>query len=73
MLFTTQDTIVGDIAHNKIHFLKSGETMEFQESRDDFQIRELEHFLDIIYGTKQNDSTIDHAIRVLKLTQGENM
>lgn len=73
MLFTTQDTIVGDIAHNTIHFLKAGETIEFQESRDDFQIRELEHFLDIICGMKQNDSTINHAIKVLKLTQGENM
>lgn len=73
MLFTTQETIVGDIAHNTIHFLKAGETIEFQESRDDFQIRELEHFLDIICGTKQNDSTINHAIKVLKLTQGENM
>ena len=54
-----------------IHFLKTGETIEFQESRDDFQIRELEHFLDIISGNKINDSDINHAIKVLKLTQGE--
>ena len=71
MLFTNHDTIVGDIAHNMIHFLKTGETIEFQESRDDFQIRELEHFLDIISGNKINDSDINHAIKVLKLTQGE--
>jgi hypothetical protein len=59
--------------HNTIHFLKTGETLDFQESRDDFQIRELEHFLDIISGNKINDSDINHAIKVLKLTQGEWM
>ena len=73
MLFTNHDTIVGDIVHNTIHFLKTGETLDFQESRDDFQIRELEHFLDIISGNKINDSDINHAIKVLKLTQGEWM
>lgn len=71
MLFTNQDTIIGDIAHNKIQFLKSGKIIDFQESRDNFQIRELEHFLDIVNGNKQNDSNINHAIKVLRLTQGE--
>ena len=73
MLFTSEDTIVGDIAQNVIYFLKTGEKIKFEESRDDFQIRELEHFLDIINGKLRNDSDIEHAIKVLKLTQGGNV
>lgn len=69
-LFTRNDTIIGDIANNKITFLKSGEVIDFHEGRDDFQIRELRHFLDMIDGNAEQDSDIKHAIDVLKLTQG---
>jgi len=71
MIFTNDETIVGDIAHNKISFLKSGKSIDFQEERNHFQRRELEHFLDIVSGNKINDSDIAHAINVLKLTQGD--
>ena len=71
MLFLDNETIIGDIAHNKISFLKSGKTIDFQEERNHFQRRELEHFLDIIFGKVNNDSDIGHAVQVLKLTQGE--
>lgn len=70
MLFTKDDTIVGDIANNKITFLKSGKTIDFNENRDDFQIRELRHFIEMIEGKCEQDSDINHAIDVLKLTQG---
>ncbi len=70
-LYTKDDTIVGDIAGNKIHFLKSGKTIEFNEERDDYQIRDLEYFLGLI-GNKEDESCgIQHAIDVLRLTQGE--
>ncbi|ORU01006.1 hypothetical protein D081_0454 [Anaerovibrio sp. JC8] len=71
MLFTEEDTIVGDIANNRISFLSSNKVLEFQEERDDYQIRELEHFLDMIEGKVAEDSDIKHAIDVLRLTQGE--
>jgi len=71
MIFTNNETIIGDIAHNKISFLKSGKNIDFCEERNHFQRRELEHFLDIISGNKENDSDIAHAIGVLKLTQGD--
>lgn len=70
MLFTDDDTIVGDIANNRIQFLKSGKEIDFNEGRDDFQKRELRHFVDMINGKISQDSTIDHAVNVLELTQG---
>lgn len=70
MLFTKDDTIVGDMVNNKISFLKSGKIVNFHEKRDDYQIRELRHFLDMINGKCKKDSNIIHAIDVLKLTQG---
>lgn len=71
MIFTNNDTILGNIAENKIIFLKSGKTIDFKEKRDDFQKRELQHFIDIITNNAVNDSDINHAIDVLKITQGE--
>ena len=73
VLITKDDTVVGDIANSKISFLKSGRTIEFHEERDDFQIRELKYYFEILYEKKENYSTIQHAVNILKLTQGEIM
>ena len=69
-LFTNNETIIGDIADNKITFLKSGKILDFHENRDDFQKRELEFFLDMINGTKAPENGFTHGIKVLELTQG---
>ena len=69
-LLTKGDTIVGDIANNKITFLTSGKVMEFKEERDDYQKRELEHFLDMILGIVPYEDGFGHGIKVLGLTQG---
>ncbi|MDE7326494.1 MAG: Gfo/Idh/MocA family oxidoreductase [Lachnospiraceae bacterium] len=69
-LFTREDTIIGDISNNKIRFLMRGEEIDFYEERDDYQIRELEYFLDIISGRKKTDNHYLHGIKVLWLTQG---
>ncbi|WP_295916182.1 Gfo/Idh/MocA family oxidoreductase [uncultured Anaerovibrio sp.] len=70
-LFTKDDTIIGDIANNRITFLKSGKEIDFKEQRDDYQTRELKHFLEMVNGKIESDSDFYHAIDVLKLTQGE--
>ena len=70
-LITKDDTIVGDIANNTITFLKKGKTIDFCEERDDYQLRELRHFIDMVDSKSNSDSDIDHALGVLKLTQGE--
>ena len=69
-LFTKEDTIIGDIANNKIHFLKSGKEIDFHEERDDFQKRELVHFLNMIQSHAAPENGYTHGIRVLGLTQG---
>ncbi len=70
MLLTDSDTICGDIANNRLEFMRTGEIIDFKETRDDYQIRELNHFLDMIEGKVKPDSNIAHAVDVLNLTQG---
>lgn len=69
MVFTEEETILGDIADNKLIFMRSGEQIDFGELRDNYQIRELEYFLDMV-AKGVGDSNIMHAITVLYLTQG---
>lgn len=69
-LFTKEDTIIGDIANNKVHMLTSGKRIDFHEERDDFQKRELMYFLDLILGLCTAEDGFHHGIDVLKLTQG---
>ncbi len=69
-LFTRDDTIIGDIANNRISFLISGRTIDFHEERDDFQRRELEYFIDQINNPVTSANSYIHGIKVLELTQG---
>lgn len=69
MLITTEDTIVGDIVRNKIKFLKSGKIVDFHEERNDYQKRELDHFLDLIDDNADETNEYENAINVLELTQ----
>lgn len=70
-LFTKDDTIIGDIAENKIRFLSNGNEINFHEERDDYQKRELNYFLDMIFREKNVEDGYHHGIEVLYLTQGE--
>ena len=72
MIFTRDDTIRADLINMKIEWLRNGESISFLEMRDDFQKKELCHFLDIIEKeeTPEEDGIL-HAIKVLQLTQGE--
>lgn len=71
MLITEKDTIIGDLVANKITFLKEQKQIVFSEQRNDYQVREMEHFLNLIIGEEQQDaSDIRHAIKVMELTQG---
>lgn len=68
-LYFADETIKADIANGVVYFLKSGKKIELHEERDAYQKRELEHFLDIIDGKCKNDSTIQHAVDVLKIAK----
>lgn len=69
-IFTKDDTIIGDIANNSIEYLVSGKMFNFREERDDFQKRELYHFLEMIMEKLPFEDGFHHGIDVLKLTQG---
>ena len=69
-LFTKDDTIIGNLNENRISFLVSGREIDFHEERDDYQRRELNHFLDMITGKIEKEDGFHHGIRVLGLTQG---
>lgn len=66
-IFTSEDTIVGDIANSEIKYLKSGKVLSFKEERNDYQSREIEHFFDIIEGKADNDNDIKTAFRTLQI------
>ena len=70
MIFTEEDTIVGDIINGKVTYLKSGKIVEFSSNRDEYQKREIMHFLEMINGKIQNDNDIKDAYQTLKLTKG---
>lgn len=69
MFFMCEDTIIADIANGKVRYLKSGEVIDLTEERNAFQKREIEHFFDIVDGLILNDSTIQHAVDVLKIAR----
>lgn len=71
MLFTKYDTIVADLTNSQIRYLESRKLIDLKEDRNQFQKRELEHFLDIVEGKIANDSTIEHAINVLKIAMNK--
>lgn len=69
MLFTEEDTVVGDLINSEIRFLKSGKVVKFSEERDDYQIAELEHFIRLL-DSRVSDNDFFDAYETLLLTQG---
>ena len=66
-----KSTLMNHLIGQKIDFLVRGETICFHQGRDDYQKRELEHFLEIVNGTIRSDNDLEEARRVLRLTRGE--
>lgn len=69
-LFTKDNTILGDIANNRIIYLKDNKMIDFHEERDDYQRRELLHFIDMIARKSVIEDGYTHGLKVLGLTQG---
>lgn len=64
-IFSADDTIIGDFIKNEIRYLKTGKTISFQESRNEYQQKEIEHFFSMIDGVSENDNTIANALTTL--------
>lgn len=69
-LFTKYDTILGNIADNKLRFLKTGDNIDFKEERDDYQKRELMYFLNLISSDCALENGYLHGIKILEVTRG---
>lgn len=70
-LFTGDDTIHCDLIGGTVSYPKEGKTVKLESERNAFQMKEIEHFFEIINNKTDNDSTPEHAYRVLKIAKGE--
>lgn len=68
-IFTSEDVLVADFIKGRIDFLKSGRSIDVVQERDEMQCAELEYFLSI-KDEQENNNTIEHAMRVLRLARG---
>ena len=71
MIFTDDDTIIGDIQNNVVKYLNQDKIIDFSEKRNDYQIEELKYFFKLINNEVDNINSIPNALKILKLTQGE--
>lgn len=69
MLIMKDETLVGDFVKCKIYKMKSGDMIDFSETRDDYQKKELEYFLSLIKD-EQAINYIPESCRTLNYTQG---
>ena len=70
-LFMPDETIECDIIGGTVRYMKSGRNVKLDSERNAFQMREIEHFIEIINNKTINDSTPEHAYRVLQIAKGE--
>lgn len=70
MIFTHEETIVADLIKSRISFLNAGTVIDFSEKRDDFQRRELRHFLGLLDADHPGWNSVQEACRTLNYTQG---
>ena len=54
-----------------VSYMKKEETIKLENERNAFQLKEIAHFFEIINNKIENDSTPEHAYRVLKIAKGE--
>lgn len=70
ILFAKEDTIVCDLYEQTIHYLRNDRLIDLKESRDEYQKKELLHFMKIVEREEQSDNDLSHACRTLRLARG---
>ena len=70
-LLLPDDSLHCDLLEGTIDYQREGRRIHLDAQRNNFQLRELEHFLDIIHHHTNNDSTLEHAFNVLRIAKGE--
>ena len=69
-LFTEDDVVVCDFLKSAVRFLRSGETIDLSEDRDDYCRREEEYFLDFAFDGKANINSIPRANGIIRFLEG---
>lgn len=69
-LFGKNDTIIADLINQRIVWQKNGTMVEFSRERDEYQKRELQHFLDIVMGRSMSDNNLSEACSILRIARG---
>ncbi|WP_287621490.1 Gfo/Idh/MocA family oxidoreductase [Parabacteroides sp.] len=72
-IYLPNETIRCDLIKGVIHLLAQGKTIQLENERNAYQIKEIEHFFDIINKRITNDSTAEHAFEVLKIAKGQEL
>lgn len=72
-IFLPDETIHCNIKDGRVDFLKAGKSIQLESERNEFQIREIAHFFEIINNEIINDSTAEHAFQVLKIAKGQTL
>ncbi len=68
-LFTADETIVADIANSEVRYLNENRTIQFDEARNAYHLKEIENFFDILEGIKSNENNISTAMTTLKIAK----
>ena len=69
-LYCKNDTITADLVDQKIIYEKAGKVIDLSQERNEFQIRELRHFLDIFSGKEECDNDLVESTSILRITRG---
>ena len=69
-IFMKHDTLICNLLTQKIVFAKKGVEINMAEERDDFQKKELLHFMKIVNGEIQSDNNLANACKTLRLAKG---
>lgn len=69
-VYTNNEVFDADLINNRIKFANKNKTISFRETRDNFQMSELKHFLDIYRGKRNNCNNVDYAVETIILTKG---
>lgn len=70
-VFTLEDTYVCDLLDSRISALKSGEVKDFGEVRNDFQLKEMRHFVECMSSHSRPVNGIEEAVQVLGIVKGD--
>ncbi len=69
-LFCKNDTVIADLISHNIQYTNSNKTIELSQGRNEYQIKELKHFLDIISGKAICDNDLRDSTKILRIARG---